>query len=343
MLDRGLRAGPPARSSSPASPPTCTGCSRCSTPPSRTGARSRYVGRSMVRNMGVARDLGYLTVPDGLLVDLSEVDDSARTTGRADVHRLAGRADGGAVPDGQPRPPRRQIGRATPSSSPRRLIPGNENAVFRVINGLTRLGANVVHKGNALVHVSGHASAGELLYCYNIVRPRNVMPVHGESRHLRRQRRARGARPASRASASSWPRTASSSTWSTGVARGRRRSVDVRLRLRRRLARRRDHRTPTSRTGASSARRASSPSSWSWTPRPARWSAARRSTPAASPRTRRCSTRSSRAIADALAEAASGASATPTSCSRSCGGRSGAGSTTRYRRRPMIIPLVVEA
>jgi ribonuclease J len=64
------------------------------------------------------------------------------------------------------------------------LIPGNENAVFRVINGLTRWGANVVHKGNALVHVSGHASAGELLYCYNIVRPRNVLPVHGEIRHM---------------------------------------------------------------------------------------------------------------------------------------------------------------
>ena len=65
------------------------------------------------------------------------------------------------------------------------LIPGNENAVYRVINGLMRLGAQVVHKGNAKVHVSGHASAGELLYCYNIVKPRNVMPVHGEWRHLR--------------------------------------------------------------------------------------------------------------------------------------------------------------
>ena len=65
------------------------------------------------------------------------------------------------------------------------LIPGNENAVNRVINGLTRLGATIVHKGNALVHVSGHASAGELLYLYNIVKPRNVMPVHGEWRHLR--------------------------------------------------------------------------------------------------------------------------------------------------------------
>jgi ribonuclease J len=65
------------------------------------------------------------------------------------------------------------------------LIPGNESAIYRVINGLTRWGANVVHKGNAKVHVSGHASAGELVYCYNIVRPRNVMPVHGEFKHLR--------------------------------------------------------------------------------------------------------------------------------------------------------------
>ena len=64
------------------------------------------------------------------------------------------------------------------------LIPGNENAVYRVIDGLTKLGANVVHKGNAKVHVSGHAAAGELLYCYNILQPRNVMPVHGEYRHL---------------------------------------------------------------------------------------------------------------------------------------------------------------
>ncbi len=65
------------------------------------------------------------------------------------------------------------------------LIPGNENAVYRVINGLTKLGANVVHRGNAKVHTSGHASAGELLYCFNIIKPRNVLPVHGEARHLR--------------------------------------------------------------------------------------------------------------------------------------------------------------
>jgi ribonuclease J len=64
------------------------------------------------------------------------------------------------------------------------LIPGNETSVFRVVNGLMKLGAEVVHKGMAKVHVSGHASQGELLYCYNIVRPTHVMPVHGETRHL---------------------------------------------------------------------------------------------------------------------------------------------------------------
>jgi ribonuclease J len=65
------------------------------------------------------------------------------------------------------------------------LIPGNETAVYKVINGLTRLGARVVHKESSLVHVSGHAPAGELLFLLNLVKPRNFMPVHGEWRHLR--------------------------------------------------------------------------------------------------------------------------------------------------------------
>ena len=65
------------------------------------------------------------------------------------------------------------------------LIPGNETSVGQVINGLSRLGATVVHKSTALVHVSGHAPAGELRYLLNAVRPTNLMPVHGEWRHLR--------------------------------------------------------------------------------------------------------------------------------------------------------------
>ena len=104
------------------------------------------------------------------------------------------------------------------------VIPGNENAISGVINGLTRWGAHVVHKGNAKVHVSGHASAGELVYCYNIVRPSNVMPVHGEWRHLRAN--ADLAIAHRRPGLATWssPRTASSSTWSTATPRSPARS-----------------------------------------------------------------------------------------------------------------------
>src|SRR5262245_51234114 len=65
------------------------------------------------------------------------------------------------------------------------LVPGNETAVYRVINRLSRAGAFVVHKDVAKVHVSGHSPAGELLYLLNVVKPRNFLPVHGEWRHLR--------------------------------------------------------------------------------------------------------------------------------------------------------------
>lgn len=141
------------------------------------------VGRSMVRNMGIAAELGYLKVPDGVLVDLKQIEKLAddrvvlMCTGSqgepmAALSRIANNDHKVSVGPGDT---------VVLASS---LIPGNENAVFRVINGLMRLGARVVHSGNAKVHVSGHASAGELLYCYNILRPRNVMPVHGEVRHL---------------------------------------------------------------------------------------------------------------------------------------------------------------
>ncbi len=148
------------------------------------GRRVAFVGRSMVRNMGVARDLGYLAVPGGTLVSLDDLthlpDDEvvlictgSQGEPMAVLSRIANNDH--AIKAGQD-------DTIILASS---LIPGNENAVNRVINGLTRSGATVVHRGNALVHVSGHASAGELLYVYNVVRPRNVMPVHGEWRHLR--------------------------------------------------------------------------------------------------------------------------------------------------------------
>ncbi|WP_052869273.1 ribonuclease J [Streptomyces niger] len=148
------------------------------------GRRVAFVGRSMVRNMGIARDLGYLNVPAGLVVDVKTLDDlpdeeivlvctGSQGEPMAALSRMANRDHQIRIVQGDT---------VILASS---LIPGNENAVYRVINGLTRWGANVVHKGNAKVHVSGHASAGELLYFYNICKPKNLMPVHGEWRHLR--------------------------------------------------------------------------------------------------------------------------------------------------------------
>ena len=147
------------------------------------GRRVALVGRSMVRNMGIAADLGYLKVPDGIFVDPKKADDmppeqvvymctGSQGEPMAALSRIASLDHKVRVGPGD---------LVILASS---LIPGNENAVFRVINGLMRLGATVVHQGSARVHVSGHASAGELLYCYNILRPRNVMPIHGEVRHL---------------------------------------------------------------------------------------------------------------------------------------------------------------
>ena len=149
----------------------------------KAGRKVAMVGRSMVRNMGIASELGYLKVPDGILVDIKKIDSlrddelvlictGSQGEPMAALSRMANRDH------------RIDVGPGDTVLLASSLIPGNENAVYRIINGLMRLGANVVHKGNAKVHVSGHASAGELLYCYKIVKPRNVLPVHGEWRHM---------------------------------------------------------------------------------------------------------------------------------------------------------------
>ena len=149
------------------------------------GRKVCFTGRSMVRNMGIATDLGLLRVPEGLLVDLDE----ALAMPERDVVLVSTGSQGEPLSalGRMARGDHRQI-TITPGDTVvllSSLIPGNETAVFAVINGLTRLGAEVVHSGVARVHVSGHASAGELLFLYNALRPRNVMPVHGEWRHLR--------------------------------------------------------------------------------------------------------------------------------------------------------------
>ena len=144
-----------------------------------------FVGRSMVRNMQIAQDLGYLHVPDGITRSLDKILDlppsqvvliSTGSQGEplSALSRMA---------RGDHRQVNLQAGDTVILASS--MIPGNETSVFTVVNELARIGAQVIHQANAKVHVSGHASAGELLYLYNAVKPKNVMPVHGEWRHLR--------------------------------------------------------------------------------------------------------------------------------------------------------------
>ncbi len=147
------------------------------------GRKVSFVGRSMVRNMKIASDLGYLRIPKGLVIDLKALNKLPD-----DKVTLICTGSQGEPMAALSRMARREhiieVGEGDTILLASSLFPGNENAIYGVINGLIRWGADVVHKGNAKVHVSGHASAGELVYCYNLVKPRNVLPVHGEWRHL---------------------------------------------------------------------------------------------------------------------------------------------------------------
>ena len=148
------------------------------------GRKVVFVGRSMVRNMSIAAELGYLHIPEGTVIDLkqaSDVDD------RHLVYMCTGSqgepmAALGRIADGNHRDITiHEFDTVILASS---LIPGNEHEVYKVINKLVQMGARVINKENAAVHVSGHCNEGELLYLYNIVKPKCAMPIHGENRHL---------------------------------------------------------------------------------------------------------------------------------------------------------------
>ncbi len=149
-----------------------------------SGRKVCFVGRSMVRNMPIARELGHLVYDDADVIEMADVGALDRDqvaiicTGSqgepfaalslmaAGRHRQVSLAEGDTV---------------VMASS---VIPGNESAIYKSINGLFRQGAKVVHKGIAPVHVSGHAAADELKFFHNVVRPDAFIPVHGEYRHL---------------------------------------------------------------------------------------------------------------------------------------------------------------
>jgi ribonuclease J len=150
----------------------------------RCGRKILLNGRSMIANVQIARELGYLRIPDDLLIDLKEMNRlpkeeicmittgsqgepmSALTRIAMDDHKQIKLEEGDTV---------------ILSS---RFIPGNEKTISDLINHLYRRGAEVYHEKVSEVHVSGHASQEELKLLQNLVRPRYFIPVHGEYRHL---------------------------------------------------------------------------------------------------------------------------------------------------------------
>ena len=149
------------------------------------GRKVSFVGRSMVRNMGIARELGYLTVdPDNVIdigaAELLPADRVVLITTGTQGEPMAALS---RMSRGEHRSITLTAGDLVILSSS--LIPGNEEAVYGVIDALAKIGSRVVTNAQARVHVTGHAYAGELMFLYNGVRPRNVMPVHGTWRHLR--------------------------------------------------------------------------------------------------------------------------------------------------------------
>lgn len=143
-----------------------------------------FVGRSMVANVEVGRDLGHLHVRDDLIVPVEDID-------RIPPERVVVLCTGS---QGEPLSALSLIaaGEHKVVSVERddtvilsaSAIPGNEAAVHRVINGLYRVGANIYHSETSEVHVSGHAAADELAEMLRITKPRHFVPVHGEFRHL---------------------------------------------------------------------------------------------------------------------------------------------------------------
>jgi ribonuclease J len=149
------------------------------------GRKVALIGRSMVRNMGIARDLELLRIEPGLVIGIDEA--MGLPPDRIVLMSTGSQGEPmsalGRMANGDHRHVTIESGDTVVLASS--LVPGNETSVYRVINRLSRAGATVIHKDVAKVHVSGHAPAGELLYLLNVVRPSNLLPVHGEWRHLR--------------------------------------------------------------------------------------------------------------------------------------------------------------
>jgi ribonuclease J len=155
----------------------------------RFGRKVAFVGRGMMQNSVIAQRLGHLSVPEGVQIRDSEVPNypasqvlciSTGTQGepRSALSRIA-------VDDHK----HVKIGPGDTVVLSARAIPGNEKAIGRVINHLTRRGAEIITEANKHVHVSGHGSEEEIKLIHSLVRPQYFVPVHGEFRHLAEHKR----------------------------------------------------------------------------------------------------------------------------------------------------------
>ena len=150
----------------------------------RHGRSLAVIGRSMVKNVNIAQNLGYLKVPEGLLIKPHDV-------GLLPPDRVT------ILSTGSQGEPLSALARIASRDHPlveivkgdtvvisARAVPGNETSVYRTIDRLFAAGARVIYEASAGVHVSGHAAAEELKVMLNLVRPKYFMPVHGEHRHM---------------------------------------------------------------------------------------------------------------------------------------------------------------
>src|SRR5260221_10779319 len=148
----------------------------------QTGRKVAVVGRSMRKNLNIAGNLGYLDVPDGTMIQPGELDEY-------EPHEVLIICTGS---QGEPMSALTRIAyndhqtvsveRGDTVILSARPVPGNELRVHDTINQLSKAGAEVLHEENALVHVSGHANQEEIRTLYGLVRPKAVMPIHGEYR-----------------------------------------------------------------------------------------------------------------------------------------------------------------
>jgi ribonuclease J len=155
----------------------------------RFGRRVGLVGRSLVSHAGIARDLGLLHVPEGLVVDLGIARDLPRDQVVLITAGSQAEAASALVRIAMDAHPKVGLDPGDTVVLSSRIIPGNERPIANLVNHLYRRGAIVHYGRTAPIHVSGHASQEELKLVLNLVRPRHFVPVHGEFRHLVRHQR----------------------------------------------------------------------------------------------------------------------------------------------------------